>query len=147
MTERIQGRCPACGSQSLFLGSGGYVTCGVLRCPEPGAATDLLQGKRNAVGVAKIAAERQRQVLKEGWTPEHDDKHVDDEMALAAACYASPPGHPDGQRGYANLAVCPKSWPWRPKWWKPSPHRRTTELVKAGALIAAEIDRRERARG
>lgn len=38
----VQGRCPACGGQSLFLGSGGYVTCSRIECPDPTAADDLL---------------------------------------------------------------------------------------------------------
>lgn len=38
----VQGRCPACGHRSLFLGSAGYVTCSCLDCPNPGAADDLL---------------------------------------------------------------------------------------------------------
>ncbi|MCX5144633.1 DUF6085 family protein [Streptomyces sp. NBC_00338] len=40
----IQGRCPACGSASLFLGEGGHVTCSRIDCPNPGAVDDLLQG-------------------------------------------------------------------------------------------------------
>lgn len=31
--------------------------------------------------------------------------------------------------------------PWDNEWWKPSPDDRKRELVKAGALIAAAIDR------
>jgi hypothetical protein len=38
----VQGRCPACHGQSLFLGSGGYITCARLECPEPDAASTLL---------------------------------------------------------------------------------------------------------
>ena len=32
-------------------------------------------------------------------------------------------------------------WPWNVVWWKPTPDDRIRELAKAGALIAAEIDR------
>jgi hypothetical protein len=40
----VQGRCPACGgSQSLFLAEGGYVTCARVECPDPEAATRLLE--------------------------------------------------------------------------------------------------------
>jgi hypothetical protein len=39
----VQGRCPACGGSSLFVGSGGYITCSRLECPEPDAATTLLE--------------------------------------------------------------------------------------------------------
>lgn len=38
----VQGRCPACGGSSLFLGSGGYLTCARLECPQPDAATEVL---------------------------------------------------------------------------------------------------------
>ena len=79
-----------------------------------------------AQGTTAITAERQRQVAVEGWTPEHDAHHSKGELARAAACYAlgaRPPG----------------LWPWEDKWWKPSDTKRNLE--KAGALIAAEIDR------
>lgn len=39
---KVQGRCPACGRDSLFLGSGGYVTCSIIGCSKPDAATDVL---------------------------------------------------------------------------------------------------------
>lgn len=42
-------------------------------------------------GVASLGAladERQRQVLDEDWSFEHDDQHKDGELAQAAACYA-----------------------------------------------------------
>lgn len=32
---RIETRCPSCGSRSLFIGSGGHLTCGVLTCKSP----------------------------------------------------------------------------------------------------------------
>jgi hypothetical protein len=38
----VQGRCPACGAASLFLASGGFVTCASLRCPNPTQASYLL---------------------------------------------------------------------------------------------------------
>ena len=92
-------------------------------------------------GVGMIAAERRRQVEQEGWTVGHDDEHRDGELADAAACYAEraavlvqgfyvPPGH-----------FIPRVWPaWPLDWWKPSPDP-IRNLVKAGALLAAEIDR------
>lgn len=43
MTD-VQGRCPACGGASLFLGDGGHVTCRRLDCPNPCAVDDLLLG-------------------------------------------------------------------------------------------------------
>jgi len=49
----VVGRCPACNSRSLFVGSGGYVTCGWADCPDPSAADKLL-----AVGQPLAAAIR-----------------------------------------------------------------------------------------
>lgn len=92
--------------------------------------------EKNAI--ALIAAERQRQVEAEGWTPEHDDGHQDGEIALAAACYAIP----DRELGVDFLS---RLWPWGWDGWKPTPDDRIRELVKAGALITAEIDRLQRA--
>lgn len=40
---KVQGRCPACGLSSLFLGNGGYVTCGNLSCPDPAAASSRIE--------------------------------------------------------------------------------------------------------
>lgn len=42
---QVQGKCPACHGQSLFLGAGGYVTCSYLSCPNPTAVNDLLLGR------------------------------------------------------------------------------------------------------
>jgi hypothetical protein len=82
-----------------------------------------------------VLAERQRQIEAEGWTPEHDDQHTDGSLAIAAACYAI--ADRDGR------AEAPPFWPWALDWWKPADDRRM--LVKAGALILAEIERLDRA--
>ncbi|MBK5248105.1 MAG: hypothetical protein JJE50_01525 [Actinomycetales bacterium] len=86
-----------------------------------------------SAGVELIAAERRRQVEAEGWTVDHDAAHGPDDLALAAVCYAMP----ERVRGRDILPA----WPWTPAYWKPTPDDRVRELVKAGALIAAEIDR------
>jgi len=84
-----------------------------------------------------IAAERRRQIEVKGWTPDHDDTHDGDELAWAAVAYAAP----DGLRRFcdANDVII---WPWEPAWWKPKDRRR--DLVRAGALILAEIERLDR---
>lgn len=91
-------------------------------------------------GVDLIAAERQRQIDAEGWTPEHDDEHGCGELAAAAACYATEAWMPLTE-SHRNP---PPGWPWEPEWWKPTGDA-IGDLVKAGALIAAEIDRLKRA--
>lgn len=87
--------------------------------------------------LADVIAERRRQIAVEGWTPEHDDEHGRGEMALAAACYARHAIVPPA------LSDVPATWPWGASWWKPGDPRRM--LVKAAALILAEIERLDRA--
>jgi hypothetical protein len=101
-------------------------------------------------GIQLIGKERKRQIEVEGWTPEHDDKHSLEELAIAGACYAMPGEYRIEENGV------PQDWPhyWDSKWWKPANceftsdsnyvEERTKELKKAGALIAAEIDRLHR---
>lgn len=100
--------------------------------------------------IGDIAAERQRQIEAEGWTPEHDDEHDDGQMATAAATYAYAASLPDRLREVIsgiytinNNSLARALWPWENSWWKPSTPRR--DLVKAGALIVAEIERLDRA--
>lgn len=85
--------------------------------------------------ILDVISERQRQRSVEGWTTEHDDAYQNNELADAAACYAI---HANNQ-GFST----PAHWPWDPEWWKQSGARR--DLVKAGALILAEIERIDRA--
>lgn len=90
------------------------------------------------VGADMILAERLRQVDAEGWTTEHDDEHADGELLRAAQSYVFTAMH-------GNSRTLPDPlWPWDASWWKPSDDP-VRNLVKAGALIAAEIDRRLRA--
>ncbi len=88
------------------------------------------------LALREVAAERQRQIEQEGWSPEHDDDHVRGEMASAAASYAV-----YGLEGGEAIAI--GIWPWSADWWKPKDRRR--DLVRAGALIIAEIERLDRA--
>jgi hypothetical protein len=89
--------------------------------------------------VRDVLAERQRQISAEGWTPEHDDEHRGGGMAFAAAAYAV---HAD-----AGPALTGSLWRWTGwalKW--PKPKDRRANLIRAGALILAEIERLDRAK-
>lgn len=90
-----------------------------------------------------VIDERARQWDEEGWTPEHDDTHVNGEMAKAAGCYAWAAAQSDELRGVFNQP--PPTWPveWSGEWWKLKDRRR--DLVRAAALIIAEIERLDRA--
>lgn len=112
----------------------------------------LAEAVGEGAGVRLIAAERQRQQSAEGWTPEHDDTHDKGEMAAAAACYLTgdrndrmihPHDAMGDDRGARTWPRPPENWPWDWSWWKPKDRLRN--LVRAGALIAAEIDRLQRA--
>ena len=98
-------------------------------------------------GTQLIAAERERQMTDEGFKADFDDRHTDGSLAQAAAAFAWHGG------GYPDV--------WPSRWRKAWDSRRLTnahgdlctllpadvrirELVKAGALIAAEIDRLQR---
>lgn len=87
-----------------------------------------------SIGVARIGDERRRQIKDEGYTPEHDAEHNDASLLAAAACYLD-----EARRGPRRERV-PDGWPWGVEDWKPSMHPERN-LEKAGALIAAEIDR------
>lgn len=96
-----------------------------------------LESRTVTAAAADVLAERQRQVTAEGWTAEGDDSYQNSELADAAACYAI---HAHNQ-GFST----PAHWPWSTTWWKQTNPRR--DLVKAGALILAEIERIDRAAG
>jgi len=90
-------------------------------------------------GIELIAYERLRQMEAEGFSTKHDDAHVDGALLSAAVCYA----------GVERLVMMgapvsrndpPLEWPWDDSDWKPTDDA-VRNLVKAGALIAVEIDR------
>lgn len=114
-------------------------------------AQAIAERQSEMTGAELIAAERQRQVEKERWTSRHDDEHDNEDLVIAATCYALPARmrrlNDDSQWSVTPRGsfMVPFDWPWDRGWWKPSPMDRVRELVKAGALIAAEIDRLKRA--
>lgn len=100
-----------------------------------GASTDA---------VRDLLAERKRQVDEKGWDHAHDDAHPSGEIAAFAAVYAMPEAArewPAEETGYGKTfadALCPQDW-------NPNFGDRRRDLVKAGALILAEIERIDRA--
>ncbi|WP_253940977.1 hypothetical protein [Dickeya dadantii] len=100
--------------------------------------TDLI-----SEAVRGVIAERERQITDEGWTPEHDDEHVGFEMSFAAATYAMHVAQSYGGQPYKHIAPS-EIWPWDLKWLKFAPGPRRS-LIKAAALILAEIERLDRA--
>jgi hypothetical protein len=98
------------------------------------AAAPVSVDERQTQAARDVLAERARQVTAEGWTPKHDDGYAQSELVMAAVCYAY-----HAARGEASANI----WPWLLERWKPTTPRRN--LIKAGALILAEIERIDRA--
>jgi len=96
-------------------------------------------------GIELIADERKRQVEVEGWTAEHDAGHETPCLAVAGACYALDiAGHHAGAHNswqYQYIEAAGRLWPFDMEYFKPTAIDPIRQLVKAGALIAAEIDR------
>lgn len=134
---------------SLSQGCQDYITSGFGTCRQCGAPKDrhpepisILDGPS---ALEDIADERVRQMTVEGWTVEHDDQHRNGELAVVASCYADWSRYSGCTRShFKELMVLPDGWPskWHGGWWKPTTPRR--DLVKAGALIVAEIERLDR---
>jgi hypothetical protein len=113
--------------------------------PAPSTATEAARD---------VLAERERQKAVEGWTPEHDDTHANFEMARAAAFYALhtaadvlPEPSPEApSHRYGLFLTADQAWP--PQWdhltWK-KPKGARRNLVRAAALLIAEIERLDRA--
>lgn len=98
-------------------------------------------------GAQQIATERKRQIDVENRSLHHDDGHTRQQLARAAASYLSAVIHPDEwAEENGQLPGPTDDWPWGKRWWKPSENP-IRNLVKAGALIAAEIDRLQRCKG
>jgi len=99
-------------------------------------------------GIELIAEKRRQQIENKGYDSKHDSQYSKflpskSPLVFAAICYAMPDG---GIDEFSNSGqFCKKYWPWNWESFKPGvgayPASRINELAKAGALIAAEIDR------
>lgn len=91
-----------------------------------------------SVVIEDVVNERKRQQEKLGWTPSRDDdERASGELADAAACYAfSASGMP--------RSLCETYWPWDGGF-KPKGAR--NDLIRAAALLVAEIERLDRLAG
>lgn len=108
-----------------------------MRCPPLNPPSEVVTSYRKKA-IDDILAERERQIREEEWTLEHDDTYTAGELVMAAVCYAF--------NTVRNMVwypgEMPVDWPWDAEWWKPTIPRR--DLIKAGALILAEIERLDR---
>lgn len=94
--------------------------------------------------IIDVMNERDRQWNERGFTPELDDGYQDFELTKAAVSYAQRAAMSDGFRKQEEERdLVPHPWPWSRHSWKPKDRR--SDLVRAAALIVAEIERLDRA--
>lgn len=111
---------------------------------DPGLHIETALVMQQLHGAKEIMVERIRQVVNEGWDFEHDDGYTQGQLLWAAVSYLQ-----RAQEQTQGIAIQegdpPTTWPFHKGWWKPSddPLR---NMTKAGALLAAEMDRLERLR-
>ncbi|MFC3859431.1 hypothetical protein ACFOPQ_01400 [Deinococcus antarcticus] len=94
----------------------------------------------------EVLSERTRQV-SHGFDSKHDDLHTSGELALAAAGYAINTSldsvlYDVTVQVPTSSFTMPVNWPFPPEWFKPTNRRR--DLIKAMALIVAEVERLDR---
>lgn len=90
-------------------------------------------------GAIQIQQERDRQFIEEGWTAENDRQHAGGELVMAAIAYAFNALPPIFRQWVGRGRI----WPWNEDHDKRLKHGPIRSLVIAGALLAAEIDRRQ----
>lgn len=124
---RLWAICPECGKKIEPIDRYGW--------------KEIISKSSNMDGVELIRKERERQINVEGYNAEHDDREKVGALSTAGAIYALP-------LNLRTIMNATEYWPWDKSFYKPSKSDHTDarikELVKAGALIAAEIDRLKR---
>lgn len=91
--------------------------------------------------IGDVINERKRQLNAEGYSTAADDGYVHGELAAAAAVYAMTAVvtlHDNDPTTYE----APDIWPWAEEAFKPKSQRE--DLVRAAALLIAEIERIDR---
>jgi hypothetical protein len=138
-TTASASECKACNGSGEYEHKGSDTRCrvcgGTGRAPAPSQEAQAAHAGADTDAARDVLAERRRQVEAEGWRPDQDDDYEDGQLSMAAACYAT-------QGNTPNYGP-PPDWPWNKEWWKPTDDRRN--LVKAAALILADIERIDRA--
>lgn len=94
-------------------------------------------------GAELIAAERQRQIEKKGHTVEQDDRYEDGELLHGAESYIEASKW-HGEADFKRYDLDDSPWPWDQGFNPGEPVDAILCLTKAGAMLAAEIDRLQR---
>lgn len=107
MSGRIVTPCPACGASALIVGAGGYLTCGLIGCPDPGLIDRLLSDP--------FAREHVVTFDDDGWSVQHPLAERGENLAACGlhsfcAGLAGPPVRPGR---YVADRRDDGSWSWR----------------------------------
>lgn len=107
----------------------------------------MREGTVYSQAILDVCCERLRQITVKGWTPKHDDEvNKSGELAWAAACFALAGGAVNPAANVISLDGIPHAlWPWALESFNPKSRR--LDLVRAAALVIAEIERLDRAEG
>lgn len=113
--------------------------------PDINVLTQALDLVGACPGLQSISVERYRQIFDENWSAEHDDAYYSGELAQAAIVYIMAAKAVQADPHYFDVVLSDEfavanRWPWDSHWFKPS-EVQERNLEKAGALIAAELDR------
>jgi hypothetical protein len=114
--------------------------------PEAGKVIEALLEQHNVATTfaqRDVLRERSEQGTREGFGPAHDDAHRPGVLSKAAAAYALAASDEltGGAGGFFRMPS--RMWPFSMTWWKPKNPR--TAMVKAAALLIAEIEKIDRA--
>lgn len=136
--------------ESGHSGAGFYAYC--TECPEEGEiklGSDGSKniGKRNlSKAMTDILNERERQKSQEGYSHEHDDQYEHNELSRAAASYvdyaANCSSLYESHPSLYQRQAPPNNWVFDKVFWKPKKPRQ--DLIRAAALIIAEVERMDR---
>lgn len=96
--------------------------------------------------ITDILSERERQKSQEGYSLQHDDQYEHNELSRAAASYvdyaANCSSLYESHSSLYQRQVPPNNWVFDKVFWKPKNPRQ--DLVRAAALIIAEVERMDR---
>lgn len=140
---RWLGGLPGAGETALWIGNVGEGSRGL----DIEQFREEIRAISPTLGAKRVVDERNRQIAVERFSELGDRHNEPGAMAMAAVCYAVPQHLRPEVLGVNAIGV-PDTWPeafamamWEPSTDPNDKNQRLRELDKAGALIAAEIDR------
>lgn len=92
-------------------------------------------------GASIVAKERLRQIEKFDWSPAHDDQYKDGELLVYAQYWMSMLELTEVREYVKKFLQSLGQSGWGDEWFKYDERTPVERLARAGALVAAEIDR------